>query len=149
MTSLEAEEAITAHDGVACRRPQTRQIGWRRPCTRAASAGAVDLHLPAYPEPSGRPEQSRRGVALPSPGGPRRNPYVHWRGSKVLDLTRVIAGPAATRLLGALGADVLRIDPPHLPELPDAFIDSGFDKRSAVANILRQHAGTGDGEGPR
>jgi crotonobetainyl-CoA:carnitine CoA-transferase CaiB-like acyl-CoA transferase len=56
-------------------------------------------------------------------------------GLKVLDLTRVIAGPVATRLLGALGADVLRIDPPHLPELTDAFIDSGFDKRSAEADF--------------
>ncbi|MGA8790959.1 MAG: CoA transferase, partial [Paenarthrobacter sp.] len=53
----------------------------------------------------------------------------------VLDLTRVIAGPTATRLLGALGADVLRIDPPGLPELTDAFVDSGFDKRSAEADL--------------
>ncbi|MCX8453959.1 CoA transferase [Paenarthrobacter ureafaciens] len=34
-----------------------------------------------------------------------------------------------------LGADVLRIDPPGLPELTDAFIDCGFDKRSVVADF--------------
>jgi crotonobetainyl-CoA:carnitine CoA-transferase CaiB-like acyl-CoA transferase len=34
----------------------------------------------------------------------------------VLDLTRVLAGPVATRLLGGLGADVLRIDPPGWDE---------------------------------
>jgi hypothetical protein len=48
----------------------------------------------------------------------------HWRpsaarplaGLKVLDLTRVLAGPVATRFLGGYGADVLRIDPPDWDE---------------------------------
>lgn len=37
-------------------------------------------------------------------------------GLKVLDLTRVLAGPVASRLLAGLGAEVLRIDPPHWNE---------------------------------
>jgi crotonobetainyl-CoA:carnitine CoA-transferase CaiB-like acyl-CoA transferase len=37
-------------------------------------------------------------------------------GLKVLDLTRVLAGPAATRFLAGFGAQVLRIDPPHRDE---------------------------------
>ena len=37
-------------------------------------------------------------------------------GVRVLDLTRVLAGPVATRLLAGLGADVLRIDPPAWDE---------------------------------
>ncbi|MBV6648930.1 MAG: CoA transferase [Hoeflea sp.] len=38
------------------------------------------------------------------------------RGLKVLDMTRVLAGPVATRFLAGFGADVLRIDPPSWQE---------------------------------
>ncbi len=37
-------------------------------------------------------------------------------GLRVLDLTRVLAGPVATRLLAGWGAEVLRIDPPEWDE---------------------------------
>ncbi len=37
-------------------------------------------------------------------------------GVRVLDLTRVLAGPVATRFLAGFGADVLRIDPPDWDE---------------------------------
>ncbi len=36
----------------------------------------------------------------------------------MLDLTRVLAGPVATRFLAGFGADVLRIDPPDWNEAP-------------------------------
>jgi crotonobetainyl-CoA:carnitine CoA-transferase CaiB-like acyl-CoA transferase len=51
---------------------------------------------------------------------------------RVLDLTRVIAGPVATRFIGALGHDVLRVDPPDLPELQLHRVDGLLGKRSAV-----------------
>lgn len=37
-------------------------------------------------------------------------------GLRILDMTRVLAGPVATRLLAGWGADVLRIDPPGWDE---------------------------------
>lgn len=37
-------------------------------------------------------------------------------GMRVLDMTRVLAGPVATRFLAGLGAEVLRIDPPGWEE---------------------------------
>ncbi|MFD5637287.1 CoA transferase [Streptomyces sp. NPDC127077] len=56
-------------------------------------------------------------------------------GVRVLDLTRVIAGPVATRTLALLGADVLRVDTPQLPEDPDAHADTGFGKRSTLLDL--------------
>ncbi|MFF3952717.1 CoA transferase [Streptomyces sp. NPDC001890] len=62
-------------------------------------------------------------------------PLLPAAGLRVLDLTRVIAGPVATRTLALLGADVLRIDAPQLPESPDAHSDTGFGKRSVELDL--------------
>ncbi|MFI8964829.1 CoA transferase [Streptomyces sp. NPDC053493] len=59
------------------------------------------------------------------------------RPLRVLDLTRVIAGPVATRTLALLGADVLRIDPPANPELPDQHADTDIGKRTAALDLDR------------
>lgn len=56
-------------------------------------------------------------------------------GVRVLDLTRVIAGPVGTRMLAALGADVLRVDSPRLPELPLQSLDTGPGKRSTLLDL--------------
>jgi len=56
-------------------------------------------------------------------------------GIRVLDLTRVIAGPVATRTLAAWGADVLRVDAPHLPEIPAQATDTLQGKRSTLLDL--------------
>jgi crotonobetainyl-CoA:carnitine CoA-transferase CaiB-like acyl-CoA transferase len=60
-------------------------------------------------------------------------------GIKVLDLTRVLAGPVATRFLAGFGADVLRIDPPSWDE-PGVVPEVTPGKRCARLD-LKNHAG--------
>jgi crotonobetainyl-CoA:carnitine CoA-transferase CaiB-like acyl-CoA transferase len=54
---------------------------------------------------------------------------------RVLDLTRVIAGPVCGRALAAHGADVMRVTAPHLPGLPELDIDTGRGKLSAAIDL--------------
>ena len=56
------------------------------------------------------------------------------RGVRVLDLTRVLAGPIATRFLAAFGADVLRIDPPDWDE-PGVVPEVTLGKRCARLDL--------------
>lgn len=56
-------------------------------------------------------------------------------GVRVLDLTRVIAGPTGTRLLAAYGAEVLRIDPPGFEEVGLLLCDVTAGKRRASLDL--------------
>lgn len=60
-------------------------------------------------------------------------------GVRVLDMTRVIAGPVATRTLAGWGADVLRLDSPRLPEIAAQSIDTLPGKRSAVLDAATRN----------
>jgi CoA-transferase family III len=65
-------------------------------------------------------------------------------GIRVLDLTRVIAGPVGTRYLAALGADVLRFDPPAIPELPLHVADGVVGKRFVERDLRAEPLGAGE-----
>lgn len=61
-------------------------------------------------------------------------------GVRVLDLTRVLAGPTCARTLAEHGADVLKITAAHLADSGQMDLDTGIGKLSARLD-LRQAAG--------
>jgi crotonobetainyl-CoA:carnitine CoA-transferase CaiB-like acyl-CoA transferase len=56
-------------------------------------------------------------------------------GLRVVDATRVLAGPTCGRTLAEYGADVLRVGSPHLPDNEDMMRDTGHGKRSCALDL--------------
>ncbi len=59
-------------------------------------------------------------------------------GIRVLDLTRILAGPTCARTLASYGASALRIGARHLPAIPLFVADTSFGKRSAYLDLTRK-----------
>lgn len=119
-------EDVAAVVGAIAVRVRTEAEWSASPMGRAAAAGplvAVDSRTDRPPTESTRP-----GAAAPTIDRPLAD-------VRVLDLTRVLAGPVATRTLALLGADVLRVDPPHLPEIDWQFSDTCQGKRSTLLDL--------------
>lgn len=110
-TAQELEDALAAAGGVGVRVREPHE--WQ----------ATPMHRAVGSEPLVAVEE-RGAVTAERRSGPVR----------VLDLTRVLAGPVATRMLGLGGADVLRIDRPDRPEAA-YYADTGLAKRSALADL--------------
>ncbi len=60
------------------------------------------------------------------------------KGIKVLDLTRVIAGPSISRTLAEYGASVLRVTSPKLPDVPWYAVDLNFGKRTTELDLRNE-----------
>jgi crotonobetainyl-CoA:carnitine CoA-transferase CaiB-like acyl-CoA transferase len=75
-------------------------------------------------------EKIGEAAPKPWPGGDRP-----LAGVRVLDLSRVIAGPVAGRTLAAHGADVLLISGPDLPGILWLIIDTGRGKLTSFAEL--------------
>jgi len=79
-------------------------------------------------------EVQRIGDAPTEPLTPAARPLA---GVRVLDLTRVLAGPTCARALAEHGADVLKVSASHLPHSNDVEIDTGLGKLSTFLDLER------------
>ncbi|MBV9749278.1 MAG: CoA transferase [Acetobacteraceae bacterium] len=80
-------------------------------------------------------EQIAESEPEPLPSGTRP-----LAGIRVVDLTRVLAGPTCARTLAEHGADVLKITAGHLPDSGPIELDTGIGKRAARLDLRRPPA---------
>jgi len=136
-----------SHDRTAVQRALDK---WRGEAleTAAADAGLVVTACRSFAEWDAHP-QGRAIARLPlftidqigdAPVEPMDAADRPLAGVKVLDLTRIIAGPVCGRTLAAHGADVLLITASHLPSMQPLVIDTGRGKLSTSID-LRQRSG--------
>ena len=117
------EDAIVDRGG--CAAALRAPAAWLdHPQGRAVAAEPLVHRLPGL---AGTPDAG--WLDDPDPGRP-------LAGIRVLDLTRVLAGPAATRFLAAYGAQVLRLDPADWEE-PGMVPEVTVGKRCACLDLRR------------
>ncbi|MEZ0076805.1 CoA transferase [Planotetraspora sp. GP83] len=141
-TAIEIEEAVTRAGGCAAAM-RTRAEWLAHPQGRAVAELPL-VGLSRLPEPADR---VRHGRAMPSERASRAPSSPEEEGARtsagdrplsgvrVLDLTRVIAGPVAARTLAGHGAEVLRVGAAHLPEVPGLVVETAFGKRSCHIDL--------------
>jgi crotonobetainyl-CoA:carnitine CoA-transferase CaiB-like acyl-CoA transferase len=117
--ALDLENAVTAAG--ACAGMARTAEEWA-----AGEQGQAVARLPLV-------EVSRIGDGPPRPFP--EGPSAPLSGVRVLDLTRVLAGPACARALAQYGAEVLHIASPTLPSAPPFVADTSHGKRSAFLDL--------------
>src|SRR5580700_7881347 len=114
--------------------------------TAAYAEGGVVSMMRSYDEWSASPHAralaalptitiEKIGEAAPKPWPAGDRPLA---GVRVLDLSRVIAGPVAGRTLAVHGADVLLVSGADLPAIPWLTIDTGRGKLSTFIDLKQE-----------
>jgi crotonobetainyl-CoA:carnitine CoA-transferase CaiB-like acyl-CoA transferase len=106
---------------------------------RNACGGIVRTPEEWLQHPHGAYLASRPVVEITKVHDGEQEPLPHGNlpaaGVKVLDLTRILAGPTAGLSLAEHGADVLMVTAPHLPQVPSFVRDTSHSKRSCFLDF--------------
>ena len=129
-----AKRAAGSWDGAALE-AAIHAAGGCAALVRSAEEWAGHPHAAAV---AGQPllEIERVGDGPPVPLPKAERPL---SGVRVLDLTRVLAGPTAAKTLAEHGADVLKITAAHLPDSGDIDLDTGIGKLSAQLDLREKN----------
>ncbi|XVQ88114.1 CoA transferase [Microbispora siamensis] len=122
-TAVEIEEAVIREGG--CAAAMRSRAEWLAHPQARALADLPLVGVSRLPDGDGQASGNGLPTKTDRPLG----------GVRVLDLTRVIAGPVAARALAAYGADVLRVGAAHLPEVPGLVVETAFGKRSCHIDL--------------
>jgi len=141
LLGLRADEATTKDDVLAALRRWRAQDFEQA----AAEAGVVVAAMRSFDAWDAHP-QARAVAGLPlftleriddAPARPLTRLAADdppLAGIRVLDLTRILAGPVCGRALAAYGADVMLVNAPHLPNI-EAIIDTSRGKLSTLVDL--------------
>ena len=116
--ALELEEAIIAANGAGGMVRSMAEWAEHPQSAAVASLPLLEITKIADSPPEALPDGSRP-----------------LSGVRVLDLTRVLAGPTCARTLAEHGADVMKITAPHLPSIGAQEYDTGHGKLSAHLDL--------------
>ena len=116
--ALELEEAIIAARGAGGMVRSMAEWALHPQSAAVASLPLLEIEKIGDSPPEPMPEGSRP-----------------LSGIRVLDLTRVLAGPSCARTLAEHGADVMKISGSHLPFSPTQELDTGHGKLSTHIDL--------------
>ena len=119
--ALELEEAIIAAKGAGGMVRSMAEWAQHPQSAAVASLPLLEIEKIGDSPPEPMPEGSRP-----------------LSGIRVLDLTRVLAGPSCARTLAEHGADVMKISGAHLPFSPSQELDTGHGKLSAHIDLREE-----------